>query len=297
MSVEEVRKKYRFLDEQAAAEIEFLYDAGFLAEGRFDLHSASGLRIELAQEYLVNAAKIGIASQYLEKANDIMKHMQLLLQMMGEWEEQGQDTTPLKVLYNKFAEFSAIAMVEGLKSFPHSARLVAMNLSLFDSQKAVCIGELEYRSAGDNAGAVTQDSIYEIAVNGLPIPELTSWQEILAFKKEKENQQRLRAFHVWVSDMSKSDQTRAEMTEKIEYLKQEYLDALNVAKIRHYPGVLKCLLVRTASLVENLAKFRLKDLAEGVFKIAEAKGHLLEAERNAPGRELSYLVEASRSIR
>jgi len=82
------------------------------------------------------------------------------------------------------------------------------------------------------------------------------------------------------------------MTEKIEYLKQEYIGALNVAKIRHYPGVLKCLVVGTASLVENLAKFRLRDLAEGVFKIAESKGHLLEAERNAPGRELSYLVEA-----
>jgi len=217
--------------------------------------------------------------------------------MIDEGQKQGEDITLLKTLYDKLAELSAIAMVEGLKSFPYYARLVAMNLSLFENQKAVCIGDLDYGLAVDDAGAATQDSIYEIAVNGLPIPELSSWQDILAFKSENANQRRLLAFHVWVSDMSKTNQTRAEMTDKIEYLKQEYIHALNVAKINHYPGIFKGFVVGTAALVENCAKFRLQELAKGAFKIAEAKAQLLEAERNAPGRELSYLVEASRSLR
>jgi len=297
MSLEEARKKYHFLDPQAAAEIEFLYGARFLAEGKLELHSASSLKSDLAREYLVTAAKTGIAAQYLEKTYEIDKMMQDVLQLIREGKEQGQDTGPLVTLYNKFAEFSAIAMVEGLKAFPLSARQVALNLSLYENQKAVCIGELEYRSAGEDAGAVSQDTIYEIAVDGLPIPELTSWQEILEFKDQTEIQQRLLAFHVWVSDISKVGLTKVDMTDKIGHLKNEYIEALKVAKKSHYPGFFRCLLVGTAALVENCAKFRGKDLAEGAFKISETTGRLLEAERNAPGRELSYLIEVSKSIR
>jgi hypothetical protein len=239
MDLEEVRKKYRFLTEQEQLEIDFLYNSNFLVEGKLNLHSAANLPPDAAKVYLSNAAKMRIAGEYMEADNNIATHMQPLIQMIDEWEEQGQDSTPLKVLYNKFAEMSAVALVRGLNSFPLAARQIAMNLSLFENQKAACIGELDYRSAGDDAGPATPDTIYEIAVNDLPVPELTPWQEILAFKSDKENQKRLLAFHVWVSDISKNNLSKAEITDKIKHLKQEYTEALNVAKMKHYPGIFK----------------------------------------------------------
>ncbi len=142
-------------------------------------------------------------------------------------------------------------------------------------------------------GVVTSDLIYEIALTGLPIPDLTSWEDILAFKADKANQHRLRAFHIWVSDVSKTNQTRAEITDRIEYLTQEYVDSL----IKHYRGVLKCFAVGSAALAENMLKLKFKDIAEGAFTIAGAKANLLEDERKAPGRELSFLVEAARAMR
>jgi hypothetical protein len=60
---------------------------------------------------------------------------------------------------------------------------------------------------------------------------------------------------------------------------------------------LKCIVVGGAALVENIAKFKLKDAANIAFKLTEARANLLEEERKAPGRELSFLVEAARSVR
>jgi hypothetical protein len=263
MTPEAIREKNKFFDAQVAAEIDYLYENGFLKEGVFDLKSTEGLPPELAAQYALNAHRIAVANEYMDRTREISTRMSELLEMIGEWKETGEDPAPLIALYNKLAELSARGLVEGIKAFPQSARQVAMNLSLFEGQSAVCLGELDYRSAGDNPGPVTPDTIYEIAVSGMPVPDLTSWEDIIALKADSQNQRKLRAFHVWVSDMGKSGQTKAEMTDRIEWLKEEYLDALKVAKMKHYPSVLKCMVVGSMGLIENAVKFKLTDMAKG----------------------------------
>jgi hypothetical protein len=151
MDLESVREKYRFIDTQSQAELEFLYDKQFLKEGVLDVKSVEGLPSELAIQYATNVTKIGVSNEHMVHAREINVKMQDTLVMIKEWEAQGEDTTPLVALYNEFARLSAIALVEGVKGLPLSARLVALNLSIFDNQKAVCLGELDYRSAGDGA--------------------------------------------------------------------------------------------------------------------------------------------------
>jgi hypothetical protein len=297
MDLESVREKYRFIDTQSQAELEFLYDKQFLKEGVLDVKSVEGLPSELAIQYATNVTKIGVSNEYMVHAREINVKMQDTLVMIKEWEAQGEDTTPLVALYNEFARLSAIALVEGVKGLPLSDRLVALNLSIFDNQKAVCLGELDYRSAGDGAGSVTPDLIYEVAVSGIPIPDLTSWEDILDLKADKAKQHRLQAFHIWVADICKTEQTKADIADRIEFLTREYSEALTAAKLKHYPGLLKCIVVGGAALVENIAKFKLKDAANIAFKLTEARANLLEEERKAPGRELSFLVEAARSVR
>jgi hypothetical protein len=297
MDSEGIRKKTKFVDAQAAAEIEYLYEKGFLKEGVFDLKSTDGLPAELAKQYQVNAYKIKIAGEYMDHVRDATPRMSQLLEMIEEWKAAGQDPEPLIGLYNRLGALVAEGLVKGVEELPLSARQIAMNLTMFEGQKAVCLGELDYRSAGDDAGPATPDTIYELAVDGIPIPELTSWEDILALKADPESQHKLRGFHIWVSDMSKTGQTRAELTDRVEYYKAEYVKALKNARMKHYPGILKCLLVGSAALIENAAKFKITDLAKGAFKLTEAKAKLAEEELKAPGRELSYLVEVGQAVR
>jgi hypothetical protein len=297
MNLERIREKTKAVDDQVAAEIEFLYERGFLKEGVIDVKSTKGLPTETAERYALNVMKMQIAGRYMKSSLDLLGSMKQLVEMIKDCRAKAEDETPLIALHNRFARSLATGMVEATKGLPLSARHVAMNLSLFADQAAVCLGDLDYQITDESSESASAEAIYEIAVEGLPIPDRTSWDDILAFKADHANQHRLRAFHVWVSDMSKAGQTRAEMTDKIEYLKQEYTDALRIAKMKCYPGVVKCLVVGSAGLIENVVKFRLVDIARCAFTITEAKAALLEEERKAPGRELAYLVEAAKAIR
>jgi hypothetical protein len=72
----------------------------------------------------------------------------------------------------------------------------------------------------------------------------------------------------------------------------EYRAHMKGAGMKYKFGSLRTVVVGTAALLENVAKFRLKDIAEAPFKLLEARAELLETERKAPGRELAYIIRA-----
>src|SRR5262249_27905655 len=140
-----------------------------------------------------------------------------------------------------------------------------------------------------NQGSVdlgaTEGDLYEILIEGWPAPsDIVPWDDILSFRSEEASQQQLRALRLWVSDMAKGKLTVAEAVDKIEYLKQEYRAYMKGATITMGTSVLRTAIVGAAGFIENIAKFKLKELAEAPFKLFEAKTALLEAERKAPGR-------------
>ncbi len=106
MDVEGIREKYRFIDPQSQAEIEFLYDQKFLSEGVLEFKSIEGLPPDLANQYAVNAEKMRISGEYMKRVHDLSDRMKQILGMMEEWKAQGEDTTPLMALYNQFARFA-----------------------------------------------------------------------------------------------------------------------------------------------------------------------------------------------
>jgi hypothetical protein len=51
--------------------------------------------------------------------------------------------------------------------------------------------------------------------------------------------------------------------------------------------------IATATIIEDMVKFKYSDLVKKIFEIKSKKYNLIEAERNLKGRELSYIYKVN----
>jgi len=65
-----------------------------------------------------------------------------------------------------------------------------------------------------------------------------------------------------------------------------------VYEIKYSRGILETILTTTAEMVENFGKLQLGRIVKTPFNLKRHKIDLLEAEVNAPGREIAYTIRA-----
>jgi hypothetical protein len=287
----------RFVTRDCMAELDYLYDAGILAEGKIKVRSLKGVASEDSRKIIENALQLLVAQRQLEKVDDITGLLQLLMEEIKSSDQRKEDTRQLVGVYNALVRLVAECAVDGTHALPLSARQVALELTVYENMQAVCIEELDYRSAGDKPSrAANADTIYEIAVGGIPMLEGSAWQEIMEFKASSDARQRLLRFHIWVSDLAKGGLSYAEAQDKLAYLKQEYVDAIARAKLQWRWSMLRCFVTAVPGAVEAFFHAKFKEMLEPLFRLVEIQTELSKAEREAPGRELAYIVRASEAL-
>ena len=168
-------------------------------------------------------------------------------------------------------------------------------MRLFENCDAVSIGDLLAVGQEEKSvdRVVSRDDLYEIIISGIPIArDNVPWTDILSFRAEAASQQQQRALRLWISEVTNGKLSFGEAVDRIEYLKDEYRSHMKGAGIKTGTATLKTIVVGTAELIEGAFKLKLKALAELPFRVIESKAELMEAERNAPGRPLAYVVRA-----
>ena len=133
----------------------------------------------------------------------------------------------------------------------------------------------------------------EVVIKEFPEPDdTTPWEDIAEFRADPDARDRLRAFRRWLRQVSKEGLGGPEAVDELRYLLAAYNRHLGVHNMKTNLGFLETLVVSSAAVVENLAKFRLTELAKFPFAAKHRKIELLEAELNAPGREVAYVAKA-----
>ena len=140
-------------------------------------------------------------------------------------------------------------------------------------------------------------NIINIVIDAMPIvhPE-TPLEHIIEFKQNEENYNRFVNLRNWVTEMLHSDLSENEIKEKLEFLINEYERYLKLHKIKYGRGLFKTVVLGGAEMIENIIKFKLKDIAQGIFSVTEQNAELMLSELDAPGREISYLLKANKSF-
>jgi hypothetical protein len=140
-----------------------------------------------------------------------------------------------------------------------------------------------FRSAiGDDSTNIQQS--VRVVIHNLPFLEQdTPLEDILAFKSEEETVSKLSSLRRWMKRTAVSFDRPDDL--------QRYM---KIQKMQYSLCTVEALFTVAAELVEDVAKFRLKNLVQKSFSIFTQSSKMLEQEMKAPGREVAFFIHANR---
>lgn len=141
---------------------------------------------------------------------------------------------------------------------------------------------------------VSQNSkVLEVVLSKIPIPDANvSWQQIIDYRADPDSIKKFNALRVWIQDISTMDYSKNEISDRIDYLLNDYESHLNFHKLKHTHSTLRVWVTTVAEIAESLVRLKFSKIAETVFTLSEKNLELYEAELQAPGREIAYISKA-----
>jgi len=138
--------------------------------------------------------------------------------------------------------------------------------------------------------------VLTIGLDYLPVPgPACSWQDILDVRVELRD--KLWAFRRFLSGLAGTAKSEPEIRDEIEWSLNEYRNAMKLHRLKTTRSALELFVIPPIEFAENLIKFNWSKIAKGALSIRKRKIELMEAEMNAPGREVAYVFEAQQRFR
>jgi hypothetical protein len=120
--------------------------------------------------------------------------------------------------------------------------------------------------------------------------EQTPWQDLIEFRNDDNSRQQQLALRRWMRKMASGNFKQLEIAEELEYLYHEYERHMALHRIKINKGTLETIFTLAGEVAENLVKIKWGQLVKLCFVSKHRKIDLLEAEANAPGREVAYIA-------
>lgn len=135
--------------------------------------------------------------------------------------------------------------------------------------------------------------VIQVTINNLPVPDgQTSWEQIIDYRNDPETQKQLFSLRRWINKISTQNLPPTEIQDEIESLIFDFQEHMNIHKIKSNIETLEVLVKTPLELIENLVKLKFSKLPEPFFALKKRQLLLMEAEINAPGKELAYLIKS-----
>lgn len=270
-------------------ELNYLYESGILKNGTIEPGNLKTLPAELAKSYQQQTVEFYNALQKGDSGSFKSKRMFQLRQKIDEAQTQGLNADQLIKEHNALVTDVASELVESTRVFEEAARLLALDQRVFHGQNAVSLENLGFSTAVDRQAG--RNELVQIVVNGIAIPEeRIPWNDIIQFREDADSQKRLRDLHLWVSELANGNVSYGDAVNRIESLKDQYRTSIKAAGMKYSMGIVQTIVVGFAGLIEKTFKLKFEELAKAPFELINGGAEYLEAERNAPGRQLSYAV-------
>ena len=143
----------------------------------------------------------------------------------------------------------------------------------------------------EDAGIFKKTPVYQAVIHEFPVPSsIVPFEDLLMLRAEEEFKLRRNALRSWIRNISVREMSKNEIIEEIRYLLNQYENYMRIQKIKYSRPNLSGILKFSASLLEDTVKLKAKDLTESICPVFCQNINLVEAEINAPGRELAYIA-------
>jgi hypothetical protein len=138
-----------------------------------------------------------------------------------------------------------------------------------------------------------KDHVINLVIEQLPEPdcEKIAWEKIIDFRSDPVTQKLRTYLRKWISDTAKSNLALNEIVESMEYYCAKYEEHINFHKMKTKNGSLETLLMIPAEMLEGVIRLKPTQTVKALFAFKKANIELLEQEKNAPGRDLAYILK------
>lgn len=139
-----------------------------------------------------------------------------------------------------------------------------------------------------------KDQLIMLIVDALPEPDFnnTPWEQIIDFRNDSDMKYDRLKLRNWCNEVAKGEISGFQITEKLEYLTHTYEQHMKVHKATIATGSWETLLMIPAEMLEGLIRRKPTQIVKALFTIKHRRVQLSEAELNAPGREVAYIMKA-----
>lgn len=142
-----------------------------------------------------------------------------------------------------------------------------------------------------------KSEVAQIVINNLPLPSNeTPWEQIIDYRNDPDSQKNLLNLRRWIRKTSHENLPLIEIQEEIEWLMNEFKEHMNVHKMKTDTESLEVLVKAPIEMLENLVTLKFSKLVDPLFTIKKRQLSLLEAEINAPGKEMAYIIKSKEAF-
>jgi hypothetical protein len=134
--------------------------------------------------------------------------------------------------------------------------------------------------------------VLDVVLEAFPVPDdSVHWEDVLAFTRDEKTRSSALELRRWIRKVP-TTVPLAELREELEWLMTSYSDHMRFHRIKSRAGLLQTMVTVAADAAEHVVKLQWGKLAGDILRITERNIPLLEAERDAPGREIAYIIKA-----
>jgi hypothetical protein len=175
-------------------------------------------------------------------------------------------------------------------------RILARKIQ-FEGIDAIALSDEFDSLLGSQSDTKKASNVIEVVLNRVPLPaESTPWEAILEFRSDPRTKQYLNGLRVWMAEIARSDLSRKELEQKLDWLMFQQSEHLRVHRIAAGNGAMGSIFVGGMEMLEDAAKFRLGKIAKALVSLTGRRTELLKSELSAPAKELSYLLRAEEAF-
>jgi hypothetical protein len=147
-------------------------------------------------------------------------------------------------------------------------------------------------------------TVVQIVLNEFPVPdEQTPWEQIKDFRSDPASRSKFFALKDWINEVAHMNLPRTEVEDKLTACISDYEAHMKVHKLKQKLDTLKIIACAEAGFLTTakLTGWSTLMTAAGMivtpfFTIKQQQVKLMEAEQNAPGREIAYIVKSRESF-
>jgi hypothetical protein len=178
---------------------------------------------------------------------------------------------------------------------PNGLRELALHLRESMGIDAVAVGHENQVSVDAPA---TRGDVIRLSLKALPTPsETTPWEAVAEFRRDPDSKRKYLRLKSWINKVGRVNTPLHELENEFLELMFEYEEFLRMHQLRVTKGAMEILVTTTAEVAEDLVKMKWSKVAKAPFEWSRNKIALYDAEQDAPGREVAYIIKAIHHFR